>query len=48
MLPRISVVAMPEPIRPPPITAAFLTFLGLSPISVTPGICQQRASVNTY
>jgi hypothetical protein len=42
MLPSISAVAMPEPIRPPPMTAAFLTFLGFSPISVTPGICQKR------
>lgn len=31
-------VAMPEPIKPPPIMATFFIFLGFSPISVTPGI----------
>ncbi|KAJ0881697.1 hypothetical protein HanRHA438_Chr10g0476981 [Helianthus annuus] len=35
MLPRIRAVAIPDPIRPPPITATFLTARGFSPISVT-------------
>lgn len=30
-------VAMPEPIRPPPMTATFLIFLGFNPTSVTLG-----------
>lgn len=43
MLPRIRAVAMPEPIRPPPITATLFTDLGLSPISVTFGTCQRSS-----
>ena len=35
----IRAVAMPEPIKPPPITATFFMFLGLIPISVTLGTC---------
>lgn len=44
MLLNIRDVAMPEPIRPPPITATFFTGLGLSPMSVTLGTCQSNES----
>uniref|UniRef100_A0A2P2IMP4 Uncharacterized protein n=1 Tax=Rhizophora mucronata TaxID=61149 RepID=A0A2P2IMP4_RHIMU len=37
MLLTMRAVAIPEPIRPPPITATFFMCLGLSPMSETLG-----------
>lgn len=39
---KIKAVAIPEPIKPPPIMATLFIFLGLIPTSVTLGTCQRQ------